>query len=148
MKDTPIIPCFLDRFNVHRYTMTPENYKRTVLRDISFLLNAFSHLTHDDMEGIDCERVKSSVLAYGLTSFAGQERGQMKQSIVDEIKNALYMFEPRLVKASINVTEVKKGASSEIFIKISGKLFKALLAEQVDLTLSFDVDTGHSAIKK
>jgi predicted component of type VI protein secretion system len=149
MKNTAITPCFLDRFDVNRYIMTPSLYRKTILRDIANILNSFSHLTQNDIGNEGYKYVKSSVLAFGLDSFAGQDRGQIKNSLINDIKNALYMFEPRLKKESISVTEEQVYASGEIYIRISGKLFAALCdGKQIDLTLSFDIETGQLSVKK
>ncbi|MCP4178918.1 MAG: hypothetical protein GY756_14235 [bacterium] len=144
--NTDILPSFLDRFEKRKINMNTERFKKSVMRDLSFLLSSYCHIKNDDIEGMS-KRVKSSVLLYGLRSFVGHDKAKYNEEALEDIYNAIINFEPRIDPASLSVErQVDQGV--HLKIKISGNLILPTKEGKVDLLLSIDIETGQTSIKK
>lgn len=112
-----ITPSLLDRLtdedrkaprdlNKHYLTKLRE-FKESVLRDLSFLLNSRTTGTI----GVDFPRCAGSVLGYGLpdiTSRSGQSLAERNQ-IRREIQSAIEWFEPRLKQVQVTAVPPQPG---------------------------------------
>jgi type VI secretion system protein ImpF len=124
-----ITPSLLDRLTDENRKLprdTPKQYltklkefKESVLRDVSFLLNART----TGIIGSDFPNCARSVLAYGLpdiTSRSGQsieERGQIRR----EIQSAIERFEPRLKQVYVKAIQPQPG-DTQLRFSISAAL--------------------------
>lgn len=127
-------------------TISIEQYRRTVLRDMLFLLNT-SNLQSTALSIRLSENVKSSVLNYGVTPFSGVNFSDVEWSDVEQnIKNAICYFEPRLdvetlqVEAKIN--EAEKVMHNKLIIEIKGNLKLNPYPQEFLLRTSMDIETG------
>ncbi len=145
-KKYKIIPSFLDRFDRSSTNMSVKDYKNSVLRDLSFLLSSFSHLRQEDIDE-NCERVESSVLAYGVRLFVGHKDVAYKEGLATEVKNAILKFEPRIKPETLVVEEHEYEGDNYKFI-IKGDLLVSTKAEGFSLTLNIDIETGRSSLRK
>ena len=82
--------------------MSMHKLRKSVLRDISWLLNTDSFETVADLT--DYPEVAKSVLNYGIKDLAGRAvMGINLSEIEKEIKQAIDTFEPRLLHNTLNV---------------------------------------------
>ena len=145
-KNYKIVPSFIDRFDLYSANMSINDYKNTVLRDLSFLLSSFAHLRIEDIEE-SCDRVKSSVLAYGVHPFIGDKNTAYKENMAEEVRSAILKFEPRIKPETLVVEEPEReGINYKLLIK--GDLIAPTETESINLTLNIDIETGHSTVSR
>ena len=139
----------------HGIILTPEDLLESVRRDIEALfntvrLNALPQLSDKERGSVnlssidlsDFENVQSSVLNYGMPSFAGSSISNLdfdKKAM--EIKEILLAFEPRLQPSSVQV-ELGRAKGAGLIVTISGVLLMAPFPEQLRLRTSIDLNDG------
>src|SRR5215469_1603694 len=112
-------PCLLDRLVDERPEVRTETtgrgislsrYRKGVLRDIEWLLNAKSRLEHEGLA--DFPETQGSVLNFGMPDPAGKgtDRPTIAQ-IEKDIAAALLRFEPRIIADSLVVKLVETPTS-------------------------------------
>jgi predicted component of type VI protein secretion system len=146
-KKYKIVPAFIDRFSPNSKKMSMREYKNTIIRDIYYLLSSSSHLRLEDIEEEYYERVRSSVLVYGIHSYVGRQYGTFREYIVEEVKNALIKFAPRLRPETLVIDECSvEGVVFKLLIK--GEFMVLTSVEKLTLTLNIDIETGHTSVDK
>ena len=79
--------------------------KRTVLRDLVWLLNTTAHHTRDQLS--DYPEVRRSVINYGIPVLSGQHfSGVDWRELERGIHDAILAFEPRILPDSLKVTAI------------------------------------------
>jgi len=149
-----ILPCLLDRLcddepenrkeSHYRQSLTLAHYRRSVLRDLSWLLNTASHTTSEHLD--DFPEVAASVLDYGTPDFCGKtvttlDRSSMETDVADSIAK----FEPRIVKRTLSVKvvpEVNKVSPNLIAFEIRGTMWANPIPEQFQIETKLDLETG------
>ncbi|MCS6996975.1 MAG: type VI secretion system baseplate subunit TssE [Casimicrobiaceae bacterium] len=105
-------PALLDRLTDDEPHLTSEpvtkavvskaRLKRTVLRDISWLLNTTAHDVHGELK--DYPEVRRSVLNYGIPVVSGKSFSEITWNDLERaIREALIVFEPRLLRDSLQI---------------------------------------------
>ena len=157
-----VLPCLLDRLT-DRYPrakkdserfryITLNQYRDNVLRDLCWLLNSTSHLAINEIDE-DLVHVRNSVLTYGISSLTGLEANTVNaERIQKEIKNAVLMFEPRIMPDTLEITIVGKQSSdssdSVIVYEIEGELWSLPFKENIYLKTEIDFQTGTCSISR
>lgn len=157
-----VLPCLLDRLT-DRYPrakrdserfryITLGQYRDSVLRDLCWLFNSASHVSVNEIDK-NFKHVKNSVLTYGLSSLAGLEANTLNaERIQKEIKNAILVFEPRIVPKTLEVKiEGKKSGEnldSVIVYEIKGELWSLPFKEKIYLKTEIDFQTGACSISR
>lgn len=135
--------------------LTPENLRESVRRDIEALFNtvrldAFPQLSEKERGSLDVSsinlsdfpNVQSSVINYGMPSFAGSSISNLDfDQKAMEIKEVLLAFEPRLQPSSVHV-ELGRAKGAGLIVTISGVLLMAPFPEQLRLRTSIDLNNG------
>jgi type VI secretion system protein ImpF len=145
-------PCLLDRLTDDDPQNTQESrsqrvisvsrYKRGVLRDLEWLLNASAHLpgeggTRWRLE--DFPDAHRSVINFGTRQLSGLFAPDMHE-LERHLTESLQLFEPRIISQTVSVH-----ASMErnvIDIEIRGELWANPVPEQLFLKTNIDLETG------
>jgi type VI secretion system protein ImpF len=149
-------PCLLDRLTDEDPKNAEESrtqrvvslarYKRGVLRDIEWLLNASAHSPEDRSAGpvlADFPEARQSVLNFGTRHLCGLIAPDMER-LEAELVDALRLFEPRILRHSLAVKA--KMVRQVIGIEIRGELWAAPIPEQLFIRTRIDTETGQSLL--
>jgi type VI secretion system protein ImpF len=124
--------------------------KRSVLRDLAWLLNTGNLETVEDLD--DAPEVKRSVLNYGILDLAGQTvSGTDIRELEEEIREAILEFEPRILAESLSIrANVNSGTMSEktMSFEIEGQLWAQPLPINLFLRTDLDLETGSAAVNE
>ena len=145
-------PCLLDRLtdddpatkeeSRNQRVISLQRYKRGVLRDIEWLLNASAHLPE---EGRKCFRLSDfpeahrSVINFGTRQLCGLIAPDM-DGLEREMTEALRLFEPRIIRSSVAVKATLE--RNMVIIEIRGDLWANPMPEQLFLKTKVDLETG------
>src|SRR5882762_249195 len=145
-------PCLLDRLTDEDPQNTQESrsqrvislsrYRRGVLRDLEWLLNASAHLPEEGGSRWRLENfpeAERSVINFGTRQLSGLFASDMHE-LERHLTEALQLFEPRIISQSVSIH-----ASMErnlIDIEIRGELWANPLPEQLYVKTNIDLETG------
>jgi type VI secretion system protein ImpF len=145
-------PCLLDRLTDDDPQNTQESrsqrvislgrYKRGVLRDLEWLLNASAHLPGEGGErwGLeDFPDAERSVINFGTRQLSGMFASNMHE-LERHLTESLQLFEPRIISQTVSIH-----ASMErnvIDIEIRGELWANPIPEQLYVKTNIDLETG------
>ena len=140
-----------------RRMLSGREYRKAVLRDLRWLMNAASHPEPErltEYDGIckpvvslkDYEGVAESVINFGMADFAGTTASSITPRTIEQrVKEAILRFEPRVLKRSLQVTTVQSttaDSSHVVQIEIRGELWNLPLPEMLFIRTEVDLDTG------
>lgn len=145
-------PCLLDRLTDDDPQNTQESrsqrvisvgrYKRGVLRDLEWLLNASAHLP-DEGGGRwrleDYPEAFRSVINFGTRQLSGLFAPDM-QELEQRLTEALELFEPRIIPHSVSIHASMD--RNVIGIEIRGELWANPVPEQLFVKTNIDIETG------
>lgn len=145
-------PCLLDRLtdddpanpeeSRNQRVISLQRYRRGVLRDIEWLLNASAHLPAEGGKGLhlgNFPEVCRSVLNYGTRQLCGLLTPNMEELEV-QLAEALRLFEPRILQHSLVVRAVLD--RHIIAFEIRGELWANPMPEQLFIKTKIDLETG------
>jgi type VI secretion system protein ImpF len=147
------LPCLLDRLvddapdvreeAARRRTVTPDEYRAAVLRDLRWLLNSSSHLPDEDI----CQypQVVTSVLNYGTRDLAGATTDNLDAFELErQFRGAIVAFEPRIMPDSLQVRMVhsERNEFGRVAFEIKGHLWALPHPERIFFRTDIDLDTG------
>ena len=149
-------PCLLDRLTDDDPKTTQESrnqriislarYKRGVLRDMEWLLNASAHIPQEGGEGnllVDFPEAHRSVVNFGVRQLCGLIAPDMDR-LETELTEAIQFFEPRILRHSLVVKATKE--RNIIGIEIRGELWAAPIPEQLFIRTNIDTETGQTIL--
>lgn len=136
-----------------RETATVINYeqlKKSVLRDLSWLLNTVNLESIESLDGFD--HVKSSTINFGVFPVAGQKMSEINQfEIQQQVKAAIIYFEPRILPNDLDVICELEESDLEHYnvlsLIIKGRLWCNPHPMEFFLRTSVDLESGHMEIK-
>jgi type VI secretion system protein ImpF len=122
--------------------------KRSVLRDLAWLLNSGNLATTEDLEAYP--QVQNSVLNYGVSDLAGQMVSAMDVKALErEIRQAILDFEPRILsqtlKVKVSLSKEKMSHRTMSFL-IEGQLWAQPLPVDLYLSTDLDLETGTATL--
>lgn len=135
-------PSLLDRLVDHapdqgresddRRTLTRQALREAVLRDLNWLFNATGYgLRMDDKRHPHAAR---SVLNYGMPMLSGQFTSSIQRvSMEQALKNAIQLFEPRILPRTLEVELIMEGSSLDSHNRVGLKIRGMLWAQPVPL---------------
>jgi len=126
--------------------MSKARLRESVLRDLAWLFNASNH------GGRLGPLASRSVINFGLTALAGETASTIdKVDLERSIRNAIEVFEPRIVKGSLGVEAVVSEDQIDhhnvVSIHISGSLWAQPFPLEFLLRTSVDLETGEVEIE-
>jgi type VI secretion system protein ImpF len=152
-------PCLLDRLtddepaakqeSRDKRVMSSQQLRRSVLRDLAWLLNTSNHL--DAAEIKDFPLVAGSVLNFGIADLCGQTSSSVDVLDVERmVQTAVQRFEPRILANSLTVhataDEDRMGTNAVAF-EIRGMLWAQPLPEQLYVKTDVDLETGQCTVQ-
>jgi type VI secretion system protein ImpF len=156
-------PSLIDRLTDHepdarhetreRRVLSPRALRESVQRDIGWLLNASGIDGVFDLSAYP--HVASSVLNYGLPDLAGRNVAALTPAMIEQlIRDALWSFEPRLVRDTVRVTVLdgatgRGGAATPgrvIRFEIEADLWSQPYPERLCLRTELDLEAGEVRI--
>jgi type VI secretion system protein ImpF len=127
-----------------RRVMSPRDYRRAVLRDLQWLLNAAAHPKTDRLE--EYPEVAKSVLNFGMPTLSGQTASGVTPVMVERlVRNAIAAYEPRVIQQTIQVTAVESEDNTAPYIirlEIRGEAWNLPMPESLYIRTEVDLDTG------
>ena len=147
------LPCLLDRLvdeapenreeSVRRRTVSLDEYRAAVLRDLRWLLNSSSHLPDEDI----CQfpQVVTSVLNYGTRDLAGATTDNLDGFELErQFRDAIVAFEPRIMPDSLQVrmVQTERAEFARVAFEIKGHLWALPHPERIFFRTDIDLETG------
>ena len=123
--------------------------KRTVLRDLVWLLNTTAH--HTDHELDDHPEVKRSVINYGIPVLSGKNFSSIDWRELERgIQEAVTFFEPRILPETLKVTAIKPADVLDhhnlLQFELRGELWSIPFPVELLIRSELDLETGQSVI--
>lgn len=147
------LPCLLDRLideapevkeePARRRTVTLDDYRVAVLRDLRWLMNSPCHLPGEDI--CHYPHVARSVLNYGTRALAGATSDNLDSFDLErQLKDAIIAFEPRIVADSLHVRMVQSQSTEigRVGFEIKGLLWALPHPERIFFRTDIDLETG------
>lgn len=132
-----------------RRVLSQRALRDSVQRDIGWLLNASGLDVVQEVAGYP--HVATSVLNYGLPDLAGRHvAGLTKATLERRIRDALWAFEPRLVRDTVRVTALEdtQGTYHEHVLRfeIEADMWSQPYPERLYLRTELDLEAGEVRI--
>ena len=123
--------------------------KRTVLRDLGWLLNTTAHHTDDQLD--DHPEVKRSVINFGIPVLSGKNFSSVDWNELERgIQEAVEYFEPRILPDTLKVTAIKPsdslGHHNLVQFELRGELWSIPFPIELLIRSELDLETGQSRL--
>jgi len=149
-----VLPCLLDRLTDEepgvakesrdRRLVTVRRYLEGVRRDLSWLLNSNARGQGDPIE--EYPEASRSVLNFGIPDLCGVTGSGVETAELErQLRHALQVFEPRLVRSTLFVrvvTHEDQMNANAMAFEISGELFSQPAPESFYVKTEVDLETG------
>lgn len=132
-----------------RRVLSMDGLRRAVLRDLACLLNSTGLGAVRQLN--DYPAVTKSVLNYGFPDFTGMTAsGFDAQDVEQRIKQAIWDFEPRILRDSLQVRIIDQpdagNSNNQAIFEIHGELWGQPLPERLYLQTQLDLEMGEVTI--
>jgi len=129
-----------------RRVMSVRSLREGVLRDLAWLLNT-TNLTSVS-ERFRLPHVANSVLNYGLPDLSGASLAGMNTTDLERaIRQAIWDFEPRLIRSSVSVRAVPTLDSiTRITFEIEADMWAQPYPERLYIKTELDLDQAHISL--
>jgi len=153
------LPGLLDRFTASNSAQgqnsrvsaaaTLRNYHQSVMRDLTWLLNAKASLDED--EAAEFPDVGRSVVNFGTQDFCGVTASSLNLSEVEhELREAIEIFEPRIIPSTLTIRVVpspEKSGVNLVTFEIRAEVWAVPFPEQVFIRTELDLETGQYVLR-
>ncbi len=152
-------PSLLDRLTDHaptqkresfdQQTLTMQQLRQAVLRDLGWLLNTTNLEAVDDLSGFPI--VAKSTMNYGIPGFAGMiEVGARVSSLEKQLTDAIEAFEPRIRPGTLRVRAraMKDEGNPSLVFEISGELWAQPVPVPLYLETAIEVETRLAVVNE
>ncbi|MCM2251778.1 MAG: type VI secretion system baseplate subunit TssE [Ramlibacter sp.] len=124
--------------------------KRTVLRDLAWLLNTTAHHTGDQLSSYP--EVRKSVVNFGIPVLSGKIfSGVDWRELEHQIRDAILAFEPRILPDTLTVKALTPtdalGHHNLLQFELHGELWSVPYPLELLLRSELDLETGHVTLK-
>jgi type VI secretion system protein ImpF len=129
-----------------RRVLSMRSLRDGVLRDLAWLLNTTNLLSVTDVPRLP--HLAASVLNYGVPDMSGASLANMNIADLERaIRQAIWDFEPRLIRSSVLVKAVAVQASiTKIMFEIEADLWAQPYPERLYLKTELDLDLAHISL--
>lgn len=123
-----------------RRVLSVRSLRESVLRDLAWLLNTTNLLSVTDHGKLP--HLTNSVLNYGMPDISGISVAGLNLTDLERgIRQAIWDFEPRLIRASVTVKAVSTEADhNKIMFEIEGDMWAQPYPERLYLKTELDMD--------
>jgi type VI secretion system protein ImpF len=154
-----LLPALLDRLTdlePQKYTesadmraMSKPQFRRSVLRDLAWLMNTTHAASEIDFEGFDAAR--QSVINYGLPSLSGKRLSELDWPLLETgLRDAIATFEPRILPDTLEVKAVRSANSLDhhnlVAFEIRGLLWSEPYPIELLLRSQIDLESGQVTV--
>jgi type VI secretion system protein ImpF len=131
-----------------RRVMSLRALRESVLRDLGWLLNTTNLLSVTDMPKLP--HVADSVLNYGMPDISGVTVSGINLTDLERgIRQAIWDFEPRLIRNSVSVRAVAHESSGNtITFAIEGDMWAQPYPERLYLKTELDIDLAQIRVSE
>lgn len=137
------------RETISERVLTMRQLRRSVLRDLAWLLNTGNLSSVSDMSQHPC--VARSVVNYGVPDLTGRMvAGMTPKSLEGLIRQAIIDFEPRILPHSVRVRAMVTPGQMDrnaVSFEIEGDLWGQPVPVRLLVQTEIDVETGHFAMR-
>lgn len=129
-----------------RRVMSMRSLREGVLRDLAWLLNTTNLLSVTERHRLP--HLASSVINYGMpdmsgASLAGMNTGDLERAI----RQAIWDFEPRLIRSSVQVKAMPTSSSiTKITFEIEADMWAQPYPERLYIKTELDLDQAHISL--
>lgn len=137
------------RENGDQQSLTMQQLRQAVLRDLAWLLNATSLGTIDETLN-ERPALAGSTLNYGIPGFAGMIESAGRVNLLEEeIAAAIRRFEPRIRPESLRVrARASTEATSSLVFEIEGELWAQPVPQQLFVQTQIEVETRLAVVSE
>ena len=124
-----------------RRVMSLRALREGVLRDLAWLLNTTNLLSVTELPKLP--HVANSVVNYGMPDLSGMSMAGLNLSDLERgIRQAIWDFEPRLIRSSVVVKAIAStvGQNNKIMFEIEADMWAQPYPERLYLKTELDVD--------
>ena len=124
-----------------RRVMSVRTLREGVLRDLAWLLNTTNLFSVADRYGLP--HVANSVINYGIPDISSASRANMNVADLERaIRQAIWDFEPRLIRATVSVKAISGDSLSKIMFAIEADMWAQPYPERLYLKTELDLDSA------
>ena len=148
-------PCLLDRLSDDdpktsqesrsQRVISIQRYRQGVMRDLQWLFSSSAHLAREGRDAFSLEdypHALRSVINYGTRHLFGLMAPNMRD-LERELTEALYVFEPRILRNSLKVRSRMEG--NLVSLEVQGELWANPLPERLHIKTTLDIESGFMA---
>ena len=124
-----------------RRVLSLRTLREGVLRDLAWLLNSTNLLSVRDLAKLP--HVANSVINYGVPDLSGTPQASLNvQQLERGIRQAIWDFEPRLIRATVSVRALARGQAdyNKMIFEIEADLWAQPYPERLYLKTELDLD--------
>ena len=124
-----------------RRVLSIRTLREGVLRDLAWLLNTTNLLSVSDVQNLP--HVSNSVINYGMPDISGISVAGLNLADLERcIRQAIWDFEPRLVRSSVSVKAIASsaGENNKIMFEIEADMWAQPYPERLYLKTELDID--------
>lgn len=138
------------RESMEQQSLTMQQLRQAVLRDLAWLLNTTNLETSDDLDATPL--VARSTLNFGIPGFTGLVRSSGKVAGLETaITDAIRAFEPRIRADSLRVRARKPredAPTPALVFEIEGELWAQPVPQQLFLETSIELETRMAVVSE
>jgi type VI secretion system protein ImpF len=134
-----------------RVAMTRTRLRHAVLRDLAWLFNATNAESGLDLTAHP--HARASTINYGIPALSGTTLSELDFAEIDHaLRDAIFAFEPRLLKDSVQVRSVISGEQlshhNTLGFEVRAKLWSMPYPLELLLRSNLDLETGHVVVQE
>jgi type VI secretion system protein ImpF len=125
-----------------RRVLSLRTLRESVLRDLAWLLNTTNLLSTTEVPAPLAARLAGSVVNYGMPDLSGVSVAGLEMADLERgIRQAIWDFEPRLIRATVSVRAVPAESDRHtIMFIIEGDMWAQPYPERLYLKTALDID--------
>jgi type VI secretion system protein ImpF len=128
-----------------RRMLSMRKLRECVLRDLGWLFNSLNLESAQDLDAVP--QVASSVLNFGLPSFAGRMASSIDPiESAERLRRAVELFEPRLSSVRVKPEPAAHDSDGTLEFTIDAQLWGYPMSQQLELHTKIDTMTGDIAV--
>lgn len=129
--------------------MSKTQFRRSVLRDLAWLMNTTHAESEIAFEGFDAARL--SVINYGLPSMSGKRLSELDwPNLEASLRDAITTFEPRILPETLEVKAVRSENAMDhhnlVAFEIRGLLWSEPYPIELLLRSQIDLESGQVVV--
>lgn len=130
-----------------RRIMSMRSLREGVLRDLAWLLNTTNLFSVTERQRLP--HLANSVLNYGMPDISGASLSGMNTTDLERaIRQAIWDFEPRLIRSSVQVKAAKSDSITKITFEIEADMWAQPYPERLYIKTELDLDQAHISLSE